>query len=250
MIETISYVSIWALAFVFAVLAKNGFIGFTVSSVASFVWIGLVGFGPFVDPWDAKVLYGIVSLTGACLGWAFAMYFSAPPVLDILYLRHTYEGLLHKNPVQGKDPNGVARVLVKTFFFITLLFVSHVLYEITDLNEPIGGLLGTLGLIISYVVWAFLIRRETSLFKSTKPKEEARTYILVMAVIHIITFLVYWILDAVRNNVDFYDNRENFIALESVSGILLLLMLIIGAFTLRDPVMRNEYNPLPKEEEA
>ena len=257
----ISLLTIPALGYLAALLTGSWAKGVTFGMMIHVIWTEIWNNGAgFVAPpgvlppgspplGDLLVYYFwatlLFSITGGVMVWVFGWH----PLLDGMTIVHTKAD---GSPDYARTGGLVARILVVLLIF----FGSHVIFELhtEDFPAPWGGVVCTVGCILGWILFFFLLRSEykdkdgkNGIFNhpgslavhtssATLMQNDLSVYILFASLGHLVYITAYWIWEFVQGDIGtFITSLWYFYASLILSGVILIVMLIVGYFLVKRP---------------
>lgn len=153
---------------------------------------------PSVYDFDLLINWFFSSLLAGLVGSIMTLMFDWHPIMDGAHLRTIYE-----RPDGSVSFRSIGTVLGRLLVVLLIIAGAHVIYELNVSGFPkwAGGLVGSVLIIIAWVAFAFLFRREAKLFQEAPEKKgyrrftqsEIMVYVLFGALTHFIYFTAYWL---------------------------------------------------------
>lgn len=203
MVEPISIFTISTIAFLITTFHRNFFTGTSAAYLLHVVWTMFFAGGFTIPIYQVMVNWFLASLLWAVVGWTFATLWRVPPLLNGQYLYNRYKSKGGaNNDMLGNIPRGVSTTAAYIIGILAALALSHIPFELDVPNfpPPAGGVV-TLALIsIFYVVFYFLFRDRTEIFRSGSPRNEVCTMVFFTWAIHAFYTIVYMLFDAFLTN--------------------------------------------------
>jgi len=245
MTATLSYFAISSIAYVCAVIFKDLPMGFWLAFTVHAAWVGLVGFGTMITEWEALVLYYIATTLFAIIGYVFAKNGHHPALVNGVYLSRTFYGFGTKSKPQT-DQNGIARISGKMLFFIAIMITGIVVFELNIANfpKPWPGVIGTIIIVLDYVILYFSLRDEQEIFKSAEinRRNEVFSYVFWFGLAHFLFAMVYWMGCWLGSPTWFYDEMWNFWLTLITGAVAFVIHFLITSQSERS---KDLYTPVP-----
>jgi len=231
--EPISIYTISTIAFLITLFHRNFFTGTTAAYLVHVIWVAFTYTFYTIPLFEVMVYWFFASFVGAFVAWVFATLWKAPLLLNGQYLWRIYKETARGDGI-GNVPSGLAITVAKIVFVLAWLALSHIWFEldVSWLPGVLGGVITLIFITVGYIVFYFLFRDSTEIFKSSNPHGEVWTLAFYTWLFHAVYTVTYFLCDYFVAN--FITDGWYFYVPLIVFGVFLVLMVIFNYTVLKD----------------